>query len=155
MRTSVKNTKRKRNSAPAAVAAAEHAVPPATEAAASAPSIGEPVGAASVAIEAAGATPASLVKLPSVCTVKDAANLKDALCKVLEEVAEVTVDIRAVERVDTAIFQLLYAFFRDRAARNLGVAWLGSPPALIDAATLLGLRVQLNLPEKESIGVAA
>jgi ABC-type transporter Mla MlaB component len=153
MRTSVKNTKRKRNSAPAAIAAAEPAV--AEAAVAPAASVGAPEAVAPVVVQTAGASQASVVKLPSVCTVKDAANLKDAFCKVLEEAASVTLDIRAVERVDTAIFQLLYAFVRDRAARNLGVTWLGAPSALIDAATLLGLHAQLNLPEKESLGVAA
>jgi ABC-type transporter Mla MlaB component len=95
------------------------------------------------------------VALPSVCTVKDAAGLRDSLCAVVNEPSGVTLDVRAVERIDTAIFQLLYAFVRDRAARDLKVAWLGAPDALLDAAALLGVHALLKLPEKETVGAAA
>jgi ABC-type transporter Mla MlaB component len=110
----------------------------------------------SAVTQAAGsAVPASVVAFPSVCTVKDAAGLKDSLCAVADQQSSVTLDVRAVERIDTAIFQLLYAFVRDRAARDLEVAWLGAPAALLDAAALLGVHALLKLPEKETIGAAA
>lgn len=112
-----------------------------------------PAPSESAPVEAAPS--AVVVTLPSVCTVKDAASLKDSLCAVSDEPTSVTLDVRAVERIDTAIFQLLYAFVRDRAARDFAVAWLGAPAALLDAATLLGLSAPLKLPEKESIGAAA
>jgi ABC-type transporter Mla MlaB component len=147
MRTSVKTTKRKRTPPAApAIAAAAPETSMTVEVAAQ-------VVTETVAAEAA--TPTSVVVFPSVCTVKDAAGLKQSLCKVADEASSVTLDVRAVERIDTAIFQLLYAFVRDRAARHLAVAWLGAPAALLDAATLLGVDALLNLSVKESIGAAA
>lgn len=81
-----------------------------------------------------------IVALPSHSTVKDATVLKIELMKLLELPAPVVIDVRSVERVDTATVQLLYAFVRDRAERNGMVEWLGSPPALIDAVRLLGVQ---------------
>jgi ABC-type transporter Mla MlaB component len=61
--------------------------------------------------------------------------------------ASVSIDVRSVERVDTATLQLLYAFVRDRSQRGLGVKWLGCPPAFLDAARMLGVHGLLALPE--------
>lgn len=144
----MKTTKRKRASAAASRVAV---VPKAPESEPATTATSEAVPEAPPA-EAAAA--ASMVALPSVCTVKDAAGLKDSLCAVVDEPSSVTIDVRALERIDTAILQLLYAFVRDRAARNLAVEWLGARPALIDAASLLGVHALLKLPEKE-IGAAA
>lgn len=88
-----------------------------------------------------------IVALPSHSTVKDATALKIELMKLLELPAPVVIDVRSVERVDTATVQLLYAFVRDRAERNGMVEWLGSPPALVDAVRLLGVQDVLALPE--------
>ena len=87
-----------------------------------------------------------IVALPSNSTVKDAAALKTALLKVVELTATVALDVRSVERVDTATLQLLCAFVRDRAARNLGVQWLGCPPAIFESAGVLGVQSMLALP---------
>jgi ABC-type transporter Mla MlaB component len=151
MRTSVKTTKRRRTPAAASrVAVVPEAATP--ESAAPAPTQAVTAAPAAPAPETAAAS--AVVALPSVCTVKDAARLKDCLCAVADESSSVTLDVRAVERIDTAIFQLLYAFVRDRGARDLQVAWLGAPSALLDAAALLGVHALLKLPEKE-IGAAA
>jgi ABC-type transporter Mla MlaB component len=147
MRTPVKTIKRKR--APAASRVAVVPKAPESETLATATSEAVPEAPRTEA-----AAPASMVALPSVCTVKDAAGLKDSLCAVVDEPSSVTIDVRALERIDTAILQLLYAFVRDRAARNLPVEWLGARPALIDAASMLGVHALLKLPEKE-IGAAA
>lgn len=152
MRTPVKTTtKRKRTPAAAARVAA---VPEASAPEVAAPAASEAVPAVPVAA-VEPAAPTAVVLLPSVCTVKDAAALKDTLCAVVGESSSVTLDVRAVERIDTAIFQLLYAFVRDRAAHDLQVTWLGAPSALLDAAALLGIHALLKLPEKETIGAAA
>lgn len=152
MRTSVKTIKRKRTPAAASRVAV---VPEASKPEVAAPAPSEAVPAAPALVPAAeSAVPTTVVALPSVCTVKDAAGLKDSLCAVADESSSVTLDVRAVERIDTATFQLLYAFVRDRAARDLQVAWLGAPSALLDAAVLLGVHALLKLPEKE-IGAAA
>lgn len=98
-------------------------------------------------LEAAGGFPADpIVALPSSSTVKDASALKAELMKVLNLSVDVALDVRSVERVDTATMQLLCAFVRDRAARNAGVQWLGTPSAILDAARLLGVQAMLSLP---------
>jgi ABC-type transporter Mla MlaB component len=64
----------------------------------------------------------------------------------------VTLDVSAVERVDTATMQLLCAFVRDRSGRNQSVTWRGESAALQDAVRLLGVGALLGLETK---GVAA
>jgi ABC-type transporter Mla MlaB component len=97
-----------------------------------------------IAVVAAGSTPT--IALSSNSTVKDAAALKDVLVRLLDEAAPVAIDAKSVERIDTAIMQLLCAFVRDRAERNLAVTWSGTPSALLDAARLLGIGSLLALP---------
>ena len=91
-----------------------------------------------------------LVALASNSTVKDAAALKDSLLRVLDEQSSVAIEAKSVERIDTAIIQLLCAFVRDRAARNLAVTWRGTPQPLLDAARLLGVGSLLALPSNPS-----
>lgn len=131
----------------------------ATEVAAEAPA--EPVvesvetGAAD-AVVAEAAEPAvvgdPIVVLASNCSVKDAAALKSSLCAFSNHGDAVTLDVSAVERVDTATMQLLCAFVRDRSGRNQSVAWRGESAALQDAVRLLGVSALLGLETK---GVAA
>jgi ABC-type transporter Mla MlaB component len=87
-----------------------------------------------------------IIALPSNSTVKDASALKVELLKLLEVPAPVVIDVRSVERVDTATIQLLYAFVRDRAERNGMVEWLGSPAVIVDAVRLLGVQDVLAIP---------
>jgi ABC-type transporter Mla MlaB component len=72
---------------------------------------------------------------------------------VSKDSAAVTVDARALERIDTATVQLLCAFVRDRSGRNQSVTWLGDAQALQDAARLLGVRGLLGFDDAK--GVAA
>jgi ABC-type transporter Mla MlaB component len=122
---STKTTKRKR----AGAAATDTATPP-----------------SSVEIAAVAACSAPTIGLSSNITVKDAAALKDVLVRLLDEPAVVAIDAKSVERIDTAIMQLLCAFVRDRAERSLAVTWSGTPSALLDAARLLGVGSLLALP---------
>jgi ABC-type transporter Mla MlaB component len=89
------------------------------------------------------------VVLPSSCAVKDAAALKQSLCRHLQAEADVSIDVRSVERIDTSTMQLLCAFVRDRAERQTKVAWLGDSRALREAARLLGVESMLALPATE------
>jgi ABC-type transporter Mla MlaB component len=123
-----KTTKRKRAAAPAKPVVA----PPA---AASAP-------------EDAPETSESVISLFSNSTVKDAAALKGTLEQVLDTPGSVTIDAKSVERIDTAIIQVLCAFVRDRAERNLAIEWRGTPQPLLDAARLLGVGALLALPSQ-------
>jgi ABC-type transporter Mla MlaB component len=88
-----------------------------------------------------------VVALSSNSTVKDAASLKAALIKVVASTATVSVDARSVERIDTATIQLLCAFVRERAQRQLEVKWLDCPKALVESSRLLGVHQILGLPE--------
>jgi ABC-type transporter Mla MlaB component len=128
---STKTTKRKRASAPTSDAAAPAPAP-------------APAPAQEAAETGMPAMPT--IGLSSNSTVKDAADLKDALLKVLDEPASVTIDTRSVERIDTAIMQLLCAFVRDRAERNLAVTWSATPQPFVDAVRLLGVGSMLALP---------
>lgn len=60
--------------------------------------------------------------------------------------ASAELDASAVARVDGALLQLLVAFRRAAAASGCTVRWLGASDALRDAAQLLGLGNELDLP---------
>jgi ABC-type transporter Mla MlaB component len=139
----MKTTKRKRVSAPAVEAASEKAKAPAAKAAAAQPTATQPT-----------ATSASTITLASHCSVKDAAALKDSLCRFVGESGAVILDVRSLERVDTATIQLLCAFVRARSERNGKVEWLGDSAALAEAARLLGVGSLLALPT-DSTGARA
>lgn len=91
-----------------------------------------------------------VVTLGSNCTVKDAVALKEALCAIVATPAAVTLDVRAVERIDTATVQVLCAFVRERLAAALPFNWLGVPQALREASRLLGVQSLLSLPPAEA-----
>jgi ABC-type transporter Mla MlaB component len=136
---STKTTKRKRAASPAATEPVETAS--ARAPAAAAPSdLGAPVESMG------GAVP--VVSLFSNSTVKDAAALKGTLLQVVDVPGAVAIDAKSVERIDTAVIQVLCAFIRDRAARNLAVTWRGTPQPLLDAARLLGVGTLLALPSQ-------
>src|SRR5581483_9198816 len=80
------------------------------------------------------------------CTVADASSLKTGLAKLLEESRIVTLDIGAVQRIDTAGLQVIATFIRERESHGRQVQWRGEAPALANAARLLGLGTLLKLP---------
>ncbi|HEY6517376.1 MAG TPA: STAS domain-containing protein [Steroidobacteraceae bacterium] len=86
--------------------------------------------------------------LAAECTVAGADTLKAQLTRRLGESSPVTVDVRALQRIDTAGVQLLAAFVRDRRTAGRAVAWRGRAPALEAAAGLLGLYAMLELPRE-------
>lgn len=140
---STKTPKRKRASTPIT-----EVTPPAVESAPSA------VVESTVEMKAPVAAPASsllaTIGLSSNCTVKDAGNLKRELLQLLDEPRSVAIDARSVERIDTAVVQLLCAFVRDRADRNLGVTWTCPTQPLLDAVRLLGVGSMLALATETS-----
>ncbi|HTX04430.1 MAG TPA: STAS domain-containing protein [Steroidobacteraceae bacterium] len=83
--------------------------------------------------------------LAAECTVAEAESLKAQLVRRLDEAGPVTVDVSAVQRIDTAGLQLLAAFVRDRRTAGRAVQWRGRAAALDSAAGLLGLRDMLEL----------
>lgn len=80
------------------------------------------------------------------CTVADASSLKTGLSKLLEESGIVTLEIGAVQRIDTAGLQVIATFIRERESHGRQVQWRGHAPALSAAAKLLGLSALLKLP---------
>ena len=84
--------------------------------------------------------------LAAECTVVTADALKSELARRLHESGTVTVDVTALQRIDTAGLQLLAAFVRDRRTAGRPVAWHGRAAALQAAAGLLGLNSMLELP---------
>lgn len=161
----MKAAKRKRAAAPARAASAvigdvaEQAAPSvaAEQAPPAMPVIEDAVAEAVLAAEmpavvaahvevAAAPVSQQVVTLDSNCTVKDAAALKQSLCAVLNSEAAVIIDVGAVDRIDTAAIQLLCAFVRQRAVDSHGVVWRGTPAAVREAASLLGVSELLMLP---------
>ena len=79
------------------------------------------------------------------CTVADASSLKSGLAKLLDESGSVTLDISAVQRIDTAGLQVIATFIRERESQGRQVQWQGHSPAVSAAAKLLGLSALIKL----------
>lgn len=90
-------------------------------------------------------SPEAVLRLPSQCTIRDAAQLLGQLMLRLESSAPVYIDAAKVERIDTAALQLLVAFLADRKARRRAVVWLECSEGLMRAAGALGLTGALSL----------
>ncbi len=105
--------------------------------------------AASRSLQGGAAAERSLA-LAAECTVAAADSLKSQLVGKLDESAPVILDVRALQRIDTAALQLLAAFVRDRRAAGRAVEWHGRAAALDSAAALLGLDDMLELPGEVS-----
>ena len=86
--------------------------------------------------------------LASECTVAEADALKSELARRLDESETVTVDVTALQRIDTAGLQLLAAFVRDRRTAGRTIAWRGRAAALEAAAGLLGLDSMLGFADE-------
>jgi anti-anti-sigma regulatory factor len=84
--------------------------------------------------------------LNSNCTVRDSIALKSALLDLVAERQPVTIDARAVERIDTAALQVLCAFTRDRRAAGGQVIWAGGTDNFCEAIRLLGLQKLIDVP---------
>jgi anti-anti-sigma regulatory factor len=84
-----------------------------------------------------------VIELPVDCTLRHIGALKERLCGVSDEVQNITLDLRRLERFDTATLQLIAAFVRDHAARGANLLTCGNRPAWDEAAELLGLSATL------------
>jgi phospholipid transport system transporter-binding protein len=90
--------------------------------------------------------PEPLIDLGKSCGIRQGAALKQQLLEVLEAPGAVVIDPRAIERIDTAALQLLYAFERDRLAAGRSVTWRAPSPAFTQAMTTLGLKLGAAAP---------
>jgi ABC-type transporter Mla MlaB component len=92
----------------------------------------------------------SIYKLAASCTVRDCAPLKMALSDLMPVESEAILDVSAIERIDTAVLQLLYAFVRDRKALNRNVAWQGGSECFLEAVQILGMSAHLDVKPSSS-----
>jgi phospholipid transport system transporter-binding protein len=108
---------------------------------------GRPAGGGAAAAEApqTRAPEEGVLTLAADCTVAAADALKSELVRRLEEPERVTLDVGALQRIDTAGLQLLAAFVRDRRTAGRAIEWRGQASALEAAAGLLGLNDMLEL----------
>jgi len=96
---------------------------------------------------APGKEPASnTLALAAECTVSDAGSLKESLAGLVDQPQAVTLDVSALQRIDTAGLQVITAFVLERAANGRPVEWQGTAPVLATAAQLLGLTFIFKLP---------
>jgi anti-anti-sigma regulatory factor len=91
------------------------------------------------------ATAAAPVALPASCTLKEAAAVKALLLDGLEMSGDIELDLRAVERIDTSVLQLLVAFKRDMKDAGRGVTWLGANEEFNRSVRQLGLEGLLGI----------
>jgi len=78
--------------------------------------------------------------------ISGAQDLYDTLQGALRAQCPVILDATHVERVDTAVLQMLCAFVRDAQASGMVVQWQQPLPVLENAAGLLNVRACLALP---------
>ncbi len=74
--------------------------------------------------------------------------LRALLLEALDAKQAVTLDGAAVERADTAVLQVLVAFFQDARSQNITVQWSSASEALTRSAELLGITDILDLKTK-------
>lgn len=137
----MKTTKKKRSSRTAATA------PALADSAASEP------GAAIEQVESPVASRPEPVVLPASCTLREAVALKETLLSSVDVENALSMDARAVERIDTAGMQVLAAFVRERATQSRTVEWLGLSETFLEAVRLLGLSSSLSIPDTAGASV--
>jgi phospholipid transport system transporter-binding protein len=99
----------------------------------------------------ATASPAEAPHTTMICCspeldISGAQDLYDKLQTALGAQCPVVLDATQVERVDTAVLQMLCAFMRDAQASGIAVQWRQPSPALENAARLLNVQACLALP---------
>jgi anti-anti-sigma regulatory factor len=85
-----------------------------------------------------------VIALHADCTLRKIGALRDQLCGVHADVRNITLDLRQLERFDTATLQLIAAFARDQLARGANLLICGNRPAWDESAELLGLTATLT-----------
>jgi len=86
-----------------------------------------------------------VLDLESSLTISEAACLQRLMLNLFESASVVTLDGSGVEQVDGAGVQLLAAFMKEAAERQVEVRWSGVSDRLWSAATQLGLAEVLDL----------
>ncbi len=95
--------------------------------------------------EQASAPKTLVVTFEAVADISSVAELHRHLCEALTSAQPVEFRARRCERMDTAVLQTLYAYYRAARDRGQAVSWSGVSPAVVDAAQRLGLAQGLGL----------
>ncbi|MFB9887571.1 STAS domain-containing protein [Balneatrix alpica] len=91
------------------------------------------------------------LQLETVANIAQAEALHELLSSWLEAGVEVRVDASQVERVDTAILQLLLNCQRALNRQGGRILWSGCSEAFIASAMMLGLQQELGLAESAQV----
>ena len=94
----------------------------------------------------------SHLKLESVCTLREAADLHFALLAADASASPFRINGGAVDRIDTAGLQLLTSFIRQRSGSGVEVTWSATSAELTRCANRLGLQAELRLPAVAKAG---
>jgi phospholipid transport system transporter-binding protein len=81
------------------------------------------------------------IELPAITSVRECVGLKQQLLERLKSADAVLIDVTAVELIDAAALQLLFAFSRERIAADLSTVWQGDNPTFRTAAAAMGLQM--------------
>ena len=92
------------------------------------------------------APPTTLIYCSPECDISGAQDLYDTLQAALGAQCPIVLDATHVERVDTAVLQMLCAFVRAAQASGIVVQWRQPSLALENAARLLNVQTCLALP---------
>ena len=90
------------------------------------------------------------LKLEGVVNIAKADALHHEMEEILTKNSATVIDASELQRIDTAVLQLLASFMKSMSAANLSVSWGGVTDELIAAAKLLGLEQVLSLVPAES-----
>jgi len=85
------------------------------------------------------------IKLDGVVNIAKADALHHELEDVIKNAAPIVIKAKTLQRIDTAVLQLLSSFFYSMSELELSVTWDGVSEELQAAAKLLGLEKSLNL----------
>lgn len=89
------------------------------------------------------------VTLGGKATIVRVSELYKELLDAREKGNQIVINAQQVEQVDTAALQMLYSFHRLLKEEHGQMEWQDPSQNLINAATILGLSEQLNLPKAD------
>ena len=82
--------------------------------------------------------------LDSVVVINNAKSLYQTLAEIDDD-SDVTIDASAVEMIDTAVLQLLFAFTKKVQTGNHQISWINPSDEFVSRADLLGLSQHLGI----------
>lgn len=74
------------------------------------------------------------------CDISIAQAMQKQLSDALADASTVKIDLSMVDRIDTAILQLFYAFDQDARAQKIDIEWHEPTTGVLDAAALIGIK---------------